>query len=496
MISDKDQAILDTLVNAAAEETHYTHDAEINQKILGLVICDKNFLVQSMDLIKPEYFEDESHRLIYSIVHDFFKQYHEMPSKVVIENEIKEKRANDQNLLDYLGQLEMIIFNYIPGQHSRDYLLNKITDFAKEQAVKVGVAKTIEFIKGRGRDKYAKIGEVWRGVLTVDRNHELGLDYFKTLEERYDKMMEDDGNKDMTFSSGFPEKTLMGGLKTRGIDGLLTAGGLCRGEIGAFLGLSGSGKSIALINAASQNLLYGKKVLYFTLEMGEDKIAKRFDALLSETSFSALIENRSIVIDAVRSHVRHEIDQNRLRIKHYPGGTANIDTFRAYLNQVHLHDGFKPDLVVVDYVGELKDIVGVQTYESRQMLVRELRTLAVEENVCVLTAFQANRKGREIQEFEGSIEDDALADAFGQARPMDAIWSINKIEGSNVGWIYVVKHRDGISKRQIYYKMDTNILKMEEITREDFTNRKAQWKKEQEAQAAMLANNTIKPAVT
>lgn len=87
---------------------------------------------------------------------------------------------------------------------------------------------------------------------------------------------------------------------------------------------------------------------------------------------------------------------------------------------------------------------------------------------------QANRKGREVQEYEGSIDDDALADAFGQARPMDAMWSINKSENaSNLGWIYVMKHRDGISKRRIWYELNTETLKMNEITHAEFKDRMA-----------------------
>jgi hypothetical protein len=84
-----------------------------------------------------------------------------------------------------------------------------------------------------------------------------------------------------------------------------------------------------------------------------------------------------------------------------------------------------------------------------------------------------------------------LADAFGQARPMDALWSINKIEGSNIGWIYIMKHRDGISKTKIFYEMDTSILKMREISREDFNNKKAQYKKAEADQAAKMANDAI-----
>jgi hypothetical protein len=232
---------------------------------------------------------------------------------------------------------------------------------------------------------------------------------------------------------------------------------------------------LALINSAARNLMIGKKVCYISLEMSQDKIAKRFDTLLSGEPFITLLDNKKMVIDAIRQSIDAnlfpgEMDKRRLIIKHYPGGTADVNTFRAYISQLGLY-GFRPDLVIVDYVGEMRDIPGIKTYESRQFLVRDLRTFAQEEQVCVLTAIQANKKGREIQEHEGQIDDDALADAFGQARPLDAMWSLNKpMSELNVGTIFIIKHRDGISRYEIPYRMDTSTLRMDEISREEYSN--------------------------
>jgi len=235
------------------------------------------------------------------------------------------------------------------------------------------------------------------------------------------------------------------------------------------------------VGAAAANLIrgLGKKVCYITLEMSEQKIAKRFDALLSEEPFRSLVDHKKRVMDDIRSHVRHYDDKRRLVIKHYPGGTADINTFRAYLSQLNLY-GFKPDLLVIDYVGELRDIPGVKTYESRQMLVRDMRTLAQEENICILTAIQANRGGKEKQEYAGSIDEGEIADSFGQLRPLDLAWSINKEDGgSNCGWIFVMKCRDGLSKGQIYFKMNPETLKMDEITHVEFKDMMAQHRQKQ-----------------
>jgi replicative DNA helicase len=453
-----------------AQQSTYKHDFKISQKILGMLISDRHFLVQSMDLIKPEYFEDDGHRLICNIVFDFFKAYKDLPSKVEIQNEIKEKRGNSDHLYQYLGELEAIIVGHVPASNTREYLMDKIVEFAKEQAARCAVARTMDVLKKKPQGGWNKIWELWREALTTDKGHDIGLEYLPTLEERYDRMLKKETKE--IFSSGFP-----------GIDNMLSSGGMTRGEIGAFVGLSGSGKSIALINAAQRNLMMDKRVCYITLELSEDKVAQRFDSLLTDIEYRALKEHKDHVIKTIRHQFRHCEDQRRLTIKHYPGGTADVNTIRAYLSQLSLYQ-FKPDLLIVDYVGELKDIPGIKTYESRQLLVRELRTLAQEEQMCALTAFQANRKGREIQDIEGSIDDDALADSFGQMRPMDCVWSINKLEGSNLGHIYAMKHRDGRSKEQIWYELNVNTLKMNELTREDFRIKSADFRKKKANEAS------------
>src|SRR5581483_1345989 len=100
IMNEKEQLIVKSLIeNSAPKEKHFVHDFEISQKILGLLILDRYFLVQSIDLIKPEYFEDRGHQLICNIVFSFFRQYKTLPNKLFIENEIKERKRDDNNLL-------------------------------------------------------------------------------------------------------------------------------------------------------------------------------------------------------------------------------------------------------------------------------------------------------------------------------------------------------------------------------------------------------------
>ena len=257
-----------------------------------------------------------------------------------------------------------------------------------------------------------------------------------------------------------------------------SAGGIGRGEIGAYMGQAGSGKSLLLVKAAVRNLLRAKKVLFISLEMDQDKIARRFDAQLAVADIKTLIDNRAYVIEALKDRVK-DMDKQQLVIKQFPAGVADMHTIRAYCAQLNLH-GFKPDLLCVDYVGEFKDDVNVKTYESRQRIVRDLRGFGVAENHGTFTALQSNRMGRDAQKDGGFIDDENVGDSYGQLRPLDACWSLNQqIEekSQNVGRMFVVKHRDGRSRYSFPFKQDMKTLDICEISYESYNNIRSQFVK-------------------
>ncbi len=159
-----------------------------------------------------------------------------------------------------------------------------------------------------------------------------------------------------------------------------------------------------------------------------------------------------------------------LVVKQFPAGSMTVNTLKAYMQQLQM-TGFKPDLVIVDYIGEMKDYPGMATWESRYRIVRDLRGLATEENVCIFTALQPNKSAREAQKMdgpgEGVIDDDNLADSYGQIRPLDGCWSINQMQvekDAGIARIFVIKHRHGKSRFTIWVGYDRDTLAMDQIT--------------------------------
>jgi replicative DNA helicase len=468
-ITDEQQAILNSLVDPDDPEPQkYQDDKPIQQEVLCLMIRDKYFMDQSFGLVKPEYFVDKAHVLICKIILEFFEQNRRkwLPDKKHIINELKIRLKDNPAINYYLAELQAVLDSYEPELSPRDTLLRKTTEFAKQQGIRLAISKVIDLLQKSTDDRWLKVEDTLKSALLIGPNTDLGLEYFATVEERYNRMMHEDAETER-FSSGFEQ-----------IDKALVGGGLSRGEIGAFMGMPGTGKSVALVKATVKNMNRGKRVLYISLEMDQDKIAERFDTMLTGIGINELKDRRDEVIMRLRQmqalfkKENKELGDQRLFVKQFAAGSADVTTVRAFMSQLSLQ-GFKPDLVIIDYVGEFKDLPGIKKWESLQRIVRDLRGMAVEEQICVLTAMQPNRAGRDAQNDGGFIDDSEIGDAFGQARPMDAIWSINMNKGEQeckVGRIFVVKHRHGKSRFSFHFQQDANTLDMIEISENSYRN--------------------------
>ena len=465
-LSEDEMSQLEGLTDpdASATEERYKYDEEFQRSIVGLILNDRWFAVQSKDIIKPLYFMDERHQILVKIVFDYLDKYCSIPTKIVVLQELSEKISNrdDKAKYHYSAEAELIYKKYVPGLESRKYHLDKIVTFAKLMGLKDAFDKSLGLIKKdpESEKTWLDIQEILKKAILVERNFDQGLDYFETFEERYSRMGKEEEQREH-FTSGFEN-----------IDGALIGGGPHKGEIYSWIGLSGSGKSLALVGAALKNVMQlGKKVVYISLEMDEDSIAERFDAQISNVEINKLKEKQDMVKNALRGFSHDKEDKRMLIIKQFPAGTMTVNTLRAYMQQLYM-TGFKPDLVVIDYIGEMQDYPGIPTYESRYRIVRDLRGFATEEGVCIFTAMQPNKDAREAQKKDsalgdGVIDDTNLADSYGQIRPLDGCWSINQMQAekeAGIARIFVIKHRHGRSRFTCYAEFDMNTLQMRQIS--------------------------------
>lgn len=447
------------------QNAKYSWDKEFQRHIAALLIADRQFLLQSIDLVKPSYFTDKAHSKVASITFEFFKKYRILPRKDFIVQELKTDLKNNKALDYYLAEINVLFDYFQPGLEARDYLQDKITYFAKIQALKNSFTESLQLI-----DKAPESEETWeriydkiRVAMSTTQEFGVGIDYFKTIKDRYVSKEADIDNKDKFIT----------GLESN--DKEIAGGGYGRGEIISIVAGSGVGKSVLLACITATNILRGKKGVYITLELAEEKVADRMDSILTEFPIQNLCAHKDQIFEKVLNFkdVKLEGEIWPLVIKQFPAGTASVNTIRAYISQLRFH-GFEPDFIVVDYIGEMANHPDMKTYESREKTVRELRAMATEENVFVATAMQPNRDSKDQQKQKGErtrIDDNHLADAFGQIRPLDGCISLNQNDNEKllgIGRAYVIKQRDGKSRYQFYLGFNKENLRITEISRDEY----------------------------
>lgn len=443
----------------------YGWDTEFQRHIASLIVSDRQFLLQSFDLIKPTYFTDKAHSKVVEIVREFFDKYRILPRKDFIVQELKSQLSDNKSLPYYLAEVNVLFEYFQPGMEAREYLRDKIVYFAKIQSIKDAFQKSLELIdkNPESEDTWDKVYNKMRSAMTTHQNFEIGLDYLKSVKDRYAKKEEETDLREK-FVTGFES-----------IDKEISGGGYNVGEIISIVGASGSGKSLLLAGLTATNLLRGKRCLYITLELAEDKVADRLDAILTGFPIQSLCSYKDQIFEKLSNlkGVSYEDSIYPVIIKQFPAGTASVNTIRAYISQLRFHE-FDPEFVVVDYVGEMSLHPDMKTHESREMIVRELRAMASEEKVFIATAMQPNREAKIDQRQKGErgrIDDDHLADSYGQIRPLDGCISLNQNDTEKtlgIGRAYVIKQRDGKSRYQFWLSFNRENLKITEITQNEY----------------------------
>ena len=421
----------------------YSFSDDIQRGILFLVKQDKNFFSQITALIKPEYFEYSTHSNIYRAVVEYFEKYREIPVDEFILEECKALKGPKEMISAYEDEMEFINALDPSAVANPEFYLDKIEAFAQKAALKEAITESIEHIQ---EDNFDAIEDTIRRALTVSRNVNLGQNYFEDVMDRWVRAM--DASHERKYATVLPtlNRELEGGLSAK--------------EIAMVVAPPGVGKSLYLVNQAVISLMEGRNVLYVSLEMSEDKIAQRFD------SVATLINQRSLPLqqDSLRKRLdvfQEHFPDGKLRIKEYPTGLATVNTLRALLSQLRNHEGFVPDVLIVDYLELLEYGREAPEYQAQEMIARQLRGLAVEHNILVWTATQTNRQGKNVQ----VITDNELGDSYNKFRTMDYSISLNQTElEMDEGRMrcYVMKSRNGRTKFTCPMNIDYGTLRMTE----------------------------------
>jgi replicative DNA helicase len=393
----------------------------IQRSIIYLAKTDFDFFSQITTMVKPEYFESTVHSAMYSCICGYYNSKKVLPTDAIIFNEV----ANNKNRISVEDEIELINSIEVDAMSHKEYYIDCIEKFAKEQAMKLAITESIDHLK---HGEFGKIEALIKKALTVNRNVDTGCSYFKDYKRRW---MDNSSNATRDLFAT-PFRTI-----NKALDG-----GLSAGEIYLVAAPPGVGKSIAMVNQGVTSLKEGRKVLHITLEMSEEKTAKRYDTALT------LLPSNHINKDFQEADSRLNImstkyGEDSLVIKRFPAYTINVNNIRALLVNLRNFNSFVPNVIIIDYLELMNcSIEGLPEHKGQERLVHELRNIGIEFNAMVASCTQTNREGRKVQ----VITDAEFADSYGKIRAVDLAFSLNQTQEEKDNEVmrgYIIKAREG-----------------------------------------------------
>lgn len=422
----------------------YEFSENIQRGILFLSKFNRDFFSQIAPLVKADYFEYPVHSTMYKALNEYFAKYSKLPTDDYLLEYCRKNKSEREDYSSYEDEVSVVNSMDASSIEHTDFFMDIIEEFAKKEAMKEAIMNSIEHIQA---DDFSRVEDEIRSALTVSRNMSLGQLYFDDVTNRWIRNIE--RRKEAKFKTVF--KTLNKELE----------GGLGSKELAMVVAPPGVGKSLYLVNQGVQALMEEKKVLYVSLEMSEDKIAQRFDSVITQIGQGYLEHKQPDLLKRLNIFREQFVDSN-LIIKEYPTGLASVSDIRALLSQLRNFEAFEPDILIVDYLELLGSGRDAPEYQAQEYLARELRGLAVEHGILVWTATQTNRQGSNVN----VITDTELGDSYGKFRTVDYCISLNQsaeeFDESRMR-AYVMKSRNGKTRFQVPVSIDYNTLTMSEM---------------------------------
>ena len=377
----------------------------IDRLILQHLIGNDTYLGKVLPFLKAEYFLDAAERKVFEEIQAFVLKYQARPTKEALLIGLDDARGLPEAL--HASVIEFIQHDIVvPVSVEEKWLLDATEKFCAEKALYHAIMESITIIDGKSKthDKGA-IPKLLTDALGVSFDTHIGHDFLDDADERFDTMHK--VHERIPFDLEYLNK--------------ITNGGLIKKTLNILMASTGIGKTMVMCHCAAANLTLGKNVLYVTLEMAEEKIAERIDANLMNVEVDNLIDLTKAQYDQKVEDIRTKT-HGKLIIKEYPTAGASVSHIRHLLNDLYLKRNFKPDIIYVDYMNicasaRIKMGATINSYTYIKYIAEELRGLAVEQNVPIVTATQTNRAGYgnsdpELTETSESIGGPATADLW------------------------------------------------------------------------------------
>ena len=355
----------------------------VEKKILKHLLNDDAYTRKILPFLSGDYFSDHSEKIIYEEIHKYITKYNNLPTveALTIEIDGRSNLSGDQHkkVTGLLDELNVTEFDARDGV----WLLDATEKFCQEKAIYNAIMESIQILDESGNSKKEKgaIPDILSDALAISFDNHVGHDFIDDAETRYE--FYHTVEKRIPFDLDYLNRITKGGLPEKTLN-IILAG-------------TGVGKSMFMCHCAAANLTIGKNVLYITLEMAEERIAERIDANLMNVDIDKLMalpkESYLKKIERLK-----EKTLGRLIIKEYPTASANVTHFKHLLNELKLKRQFVPDIIYIDYLNicassRMRQGANVNSYSFIKAIAEELRGLAVEHKVPVISATQTTRGG-------------------------------------------------------------------------------------------------------
>ncbi len=394
--------------------------------VLRHLLNEEDYARRTLPYLKSEYFSEMNERVVYQEIDKYLSQYNALPTKeallIELDNNTKVSDENFAKCSEIVSELNS------DSDTDKEWLIEKTEKFCQEKAIYNAIMESISIIDGKDKQDKGTIPELLSDALSVSFDPSIGHDFIDDSDSRWDFYHRVEER--IPFDLEYLNK--------------ITKGGVPKKSLNIILAGTGVGKSLAMCHMASANLLDGKNVLYITMEMAEEKIAERIDANLLNVSLEELANLPKQMYDRKLDRVKGKTS-GKLIVKEYPTASAHVGHFRHVLNELRLKRQFIPDIIYVDYLNicmshRIRTGSNVNSYTLVKSIAEELRGLAVEKNVPIISATQTTRSG--YTNSDVGLED--TSESFGLPATADfmiALISTEELEDLNQIMVKQLKNR-------------------------------------------------------
>jgi len=394
--------------------------------ILRNLLHNEQYLRKVVPFIKPDYFEDSQQKVVFEEILNFVSEYNQPATKEVLCIEVEKRQDINDTTFNEITKLISYLED-VPTDF--DWLVDTTEKWCRDRAIYLALMESIALADGKDdmKDRDA-IPSILSDALAVSFDTHIGHDYLQDYEKRYETYHRKE--EKIPFDLEYFNKVTKGGLPNKTLN-IALAG-------------TGVGKSLFMCHVASSALLEGKNVLYITLEMAEERIAERIDSNLLNVPIQEIIDLPKVMFENKVTNLAKKT-QGTLIIKEYPTASAHSGHFKSLLNELALKKSFRPDIIFIDYLNicassRYRGNSTVNSYSYIKAIAEELRGLAVEANVPIVSATQTTRSGYG----SSDVELTDTSESFGLPATADlmfALISTDDLEGLGQIMVKQLKNR-------------------------------------------------------